>query len=362
MKHRARLSFTLVSCLACIPLAAQDAADALSAKLDEQFHAAYPDDEPGAAVIITQAGKTIFRKGYGMASMELGVRVDPDHVFCLASVTKPFTSMAVLALVEAGELALTDKAVQYLPELELDDRITVEHLLSHSAGIPDFTTQEAFDHSHIHAGIEPAELCEAARGQELLFDPGTQFRYSNLHYALLARIVEVASEKSWEAFVDERVCKPAGMEHTMYGGHDRIIPNAVTGYEPDGDGWKRARAVSYTRGYGLGGLFSSVDDLAKWNQAYGAGVILKPETIARMQTPPVLADGKASTYALGWMVRDVRGHRIVFHAGGIYGWRAMLVRIPENEVFVAVLTNRDDDANPLAKLAVGAAALVASKQ
>ena len=344
-------------------LAAQADADALAERLDAPFRASFPADEPGAAVVVSRAGETLLRRGYGLASLELQVAIEPDHVFCLASVTKPFTAMAVLALVEDGEIALTDPARRFLPDLELDERVTIEHLLSHTAGIPDFTTLPGFDHDHIHERVEPDELCRAAKGAEPSFAPGAEMRYGNVHYALLARIVEVVSERPWEEFVRARICEPAGMTRTAYGGHYRVVPGLVTAYAQDGDddAWRRARPVSMTRGYGLGGLCSTVDDLARWADAFLAGRILAPATVARMQSTPTLADGTRSEYALGFYVREVRGHRFVYHAGGIYGWRAMVVLIPEKAVVCAVLTNRDSDDNRVANLATGAAALVAGR-
>lgn len=344
--------------LPCFAVA--QAVPGLADRLDEQFRRAFPPNEPGAAVLVAKGGEVVFRKGYGLASVELGVPVDPANAFCFASLTKPFTAAAVLALVDDGKLALADPASRYLPDLEIDPRVTIEHLLGHGSGIPDFSTDPGWERD-LHAEISPEELCAAAKARPLSFEPGSQFAYANVNYALLARIVAVVSGLPWERYLAERIFAPAGMTDTRYGGHDRIVPRLVTGYTNGPDGWRRSRALSLSRGYGLGGLCGTVDDLARFCAALDGGALLKPETIARMQTPRTLADGEASPYALGWYVRDVRGRRFVFHGGAIFGWRAMLARIPADGVVCAVLTNRDRDDNEVARLATGAAALVAGQ-
>jgi CubicO group peptidase (beta-lactamase class C family) len=316
--------------------------ETLERRIDALFAPAFPADEPGCTVIATRDGKVVYRKAFGMASVELGVAARPEHVYCLASVTKPFTAIATLMLVEAGKLQLNDPASKYHPDLGLDDRITVAHLLSHTSGMPDFGSIEGYGHDRIHAPIRPEELFKAAKGQKLLFEPGSEFRYSNLGYALLAGIVAKVSGQTWDAFVEQRIFAKSGAKHSTYGGRRRVVPGLVTGYEKPGDGpWRRSRPLSFTRGYGLGGLLSNVDDLAAVDAALRAGKLLKPETVATMHRAPKLASGKTSRYALGWIVQRIRGHELVFHSGGIYGWRAMIVRAPEERVFVAVLSNRD---------------------
>ncbi|MFK7740622.1 MAG: serine hydrolase domain-containing protein [Planctomycetota bacterium] len=338
------------------------AASALKAKLDGPFEKAFPKEGPAAAVIVKRGDETVYLRAFGQASLELGTPATTNNVFCIASVTKPFTAMAVMALIEDGKLALTDVAATHLPELELDARITLEQLLAHTAGLPDFFDLPAYGEEHMHREISPQQLCLAAKGAALTHDPGAEHRYSNLHYALLAEIVARTSGTSWEEFLQARIFEPAGMTRSTYGRHDRIVPGLVSSYSRDeGAKWRRAQALSYTRGYGLGGLTTSVEDLGRWHDAWRKGRILKPATIARMLEAPTLADGKQSSYALGITVREMRGKQVAFHAGGIYGWRAMLVMIPEDEVMVAVLTARDADDEPTSRLAGGAAQLVAGR-
>ncbi len=159
----------------------------------------------------------------------------------------------------------------------------------------------------------------------------------------------MVSGQSWEEFLSERIFQPARMGRSLFGGHNRVVPGAVLGYAKREEEWVRSRALSFTRGYGLGGLFSCVDDLAAWDTALRSGALLKSETRERMYTPPVLADGKKSQYALGWRVSRLAGHRVVAHGGAIFGWRAFLLRMPDDGIFVAILTNREsrDQKSPM---------------
>ena len=337
------LAVAFLMLTAMSPVLAQDTTTdrAMIERIHQVCERAFPADEPGAAVIAVLDGKVVFRRAYGKASLELDVAMRPEMVFCLASVTKTITATAVMALVEDGKLSLTDPAAKYLPDLSLDKRIQIQHLLSHTSGIPDYPDIPGFGMDHIWAEITSDELVKGVRGQELKFEPGSKFGYSNTNYALLAKLVEIASDASWEDFVTQRIFEPAGMKHSRYGGHDRVIPGAVIGYAKEGEKWKRSRALSYSRGYGLGGIFSSVDDLVAFDASLRKGKILKKETRARMYEPFTLTDGTKSPYALGWGSRTDSGRLVVSHGGAIFGWNTQFTRVPDSGIVVAVLTNRE---------------------
>ena len=338
-----------------------------AAKLREQVDAlcrrSFPSDEPGAAVIAQRDGKTILRKGYGLASVELGIKVDPSMAFGLASVTKPITAVAVMMLVEAGKLGLDDSVASHFPKIDIPKAIKVKHLLSHTSGLPDFTQIKGFGFDHIAERIAPDALMAAANGAEPRFAAGTRFRYCNVNYALLAGLVAKASGKSWEGFLKERIFEVAEMRGAYYGGHDRIVPNAVNGYTESDGRWRKARALSYTRGYGLGGLFANVDDLAALDSALRSGKLLSAESRKLMYEGFALEGGKRSTYALGWGSRRVGKNKmqLLSHGGGIFGWRCYYVRIPERKVVVAVLTNRDSKTCNPGRLGNRIAALLTNK-
>lgn len=355
--------FTGLLFVTIAPLAAQEApaTAALVARFDAQLGRGFKPDEPGAAVIATRNGEVVYRRAFGKASLELDVDVRPEMAFCLASVTKPFTATAVMLLVEDGVLALGDSVTGKLEGVEIDPRITVEHLLSHTSGLPDFFGLAGHGSDDLHAAITPAALSRAGNGQPLQFGPGERHEYSNLNYALLARLVEVASGRQWEEFLGERVFEPAGMKHSRYGGDRRVIPGAVVNYQKQGDDWQRSEPLNYTRGFGLGGLFSTVDDLAAFDRALRGGKILQAATLTRMHQQARLADGSLGRYGLGWAVRERDDHRLIHHGGGINGWRSFLVRIPAAQVFVAVVSNRGEPRSPVGAAAMTIALALAGK-
>jgi D-alanyl-D-alanine carboxypeptidase len=303
----------------------------------------------------------LFRGPYGMASLALNVDLTPEHAFCIASATKPITATAVMALVEDGALHLDAAAGDLLKEVDLDPRITIEHLLSHTSGLPDIFDIEGYGEDALHKAITPEELCAAADGAALLSAPGTRHRYSNLGYALLGRIVEVRTGGSLESFMQERVFDRAGMEHTMFGGDRRIVPGAVGNYtRAEDSGWRCAEPLNYSRRFALGGLFSTVDDLVAFDRARRDGEILEPATVSRMERAFVLPDGTPAEHGLGWATAVRGGIRFVHHGGGINGWRSSIVAIPDRKVFVAVLSNRGEERTPVGSLAMMVAARVAA--
>jgi CubicO group peptidase (beta-lactamase class C family) len=244
-------------------------------------------------------------------------------------------------LVEEGSLQLEDEVVDYLPELSKTKGATIANLLSHTSGMTGPVSElPGYREQNFHREITSEELIASYADYELKFPPGERFLYSNEGVATLARIIEVVSGESWEAFLQERIFKPAGMRSTHYAGHNRIIPMSVTGYTEHDGGWNRAQYTSFTHGFGMGALFSSVDDLYAFYQALISGRLVKPETLATMLTPFPLNDGGKSRHGFGFIVTEVRGRKAAGHGGEHSGWNSFLVFLPEEGIFATVLTNR----------------------
>jgi CubicO group peptidase (beta-lactamase class C family) len=313
----------------------------LSERIDKAMSSHYPSHEPGATVLAARNGNVVFRGAYGLASVELQVPMRPEMVFCLASVTKLFTAVAAMKLVEEGALRLDDEVTKYLPELVETRGVTIAHLLSHTSGMTGpFAAIPGYRQKNIQLEISPEDLISSYATFPLLFPPGERFKYSNEGVATLARILELASKQSWEDLLRQRIFEPAGMKSTAYGGHDRIIPLAVTGYTKEDAGWRRAQATSFTRGFGMGGLFSTVDDLFAWRNALLAGRLVKPETLKAMFTPFPLKDGGFSRHGFGFVVTELQGRKFVGHGGSHEGWSTFIGLLPDDGIMVAVLTNR----------------------
>ena len=343
--RRALLSFAALLLLLSIQTSAAVAAaqdEQLSRAIDEMLSKAYPAGEPGAAAIVVKDGKTILRKGYGMADMELGVRVEPDMVFRLGSITKQFTAASILLLAEQGKLSLSDDLTKFFPDYPTKGRaITVEHLLTHTSGIRSYTSIPAW-RTMWRKDMKVAELVELFKNEPMDFAPGEQWAYNNSGYILLGAIIEKLSGQTYEQFVEKNIFEPLGMKNSFYGSATRLIPRRVPGYTKTREGAiANAEYLSMTQPYAAGSLLSTVDDLARWDAALYTERVMKQASLQKAFTPYLLKGGVPTGYGYGWMRMQYEGRSVIEHGGGIHGFSTSAIRVPEDRVFVAILTNRD---------------------
>lgn len=346
MRSRTRyaLGVALMAVLAPPSLAQSSAAVADSgdhARVDRLFAQWDRTDSPGCAVGVYRNGRIEYARGYGMANLELGVALSPQSVLDIGSTSKQFTAMSVMLLARDGRLSLDDDIRKYIPELpNYGKTITIRHILTHTSGIRDYLTLWGL------AGVDDADLTTdqdalelLARQRELNFAPGEQWLYSNSGFFLASMIVKRVSGKSLAQFAAERIFSPLGMTHTRFNDdHMSIIANRATGYAPrDGGGW--ATAMSNFEQTGDGAVQTSIEDMQRWDENFYTGVVGGTEALAAMQKPAVLNNGKQQTYALGLMVDSYRGLRTVSHGGSWAGYRAELLRFPEQHLSVACLCN-----------------------
>lgn len=311
----------------------------LEKKIDAVMAEIYKPGEPGAAVIVRKDGRTILRKGYGLADLELGVPVEPDMIFRLGSITKQFTAVAILMLAEEGQLGLQDEITKFLPDYPAQGRrITIEHLLTHTSGIQSYTDLEEWLGLWRQDFALP-ELIGLFKDKPMRFEPGQRWAYNNSGYVLLGAVIEKASGRTYEEFIESRIFKPLGMTHSFYGNTERIIPRRIPGYQAGQKGFINAPYLSMTQPYAAGSLLSSVDDLAVWSDAVFAGKLVGRAWLDKAFTPYKLKNGESTGYGYGWFISDYQGHRIVEHGGGINGFSTYEMTLPEDRVFLAVLTN-----------------------
>ncbi len=343
---------------AAAPAAAAQDEQAVVREMDELMSKAYPAGEPGAAVIVVKNGKTLLRKGYGLADVELGVKVEPDMVFRLGSITKQFTATAILLLAEQGKLSLSDDMTKFFPDYPAKGRVvTVEHLLTHTSGIKSYTGIPAW-RAMWRKDMTVGELIDLFKNEPPDFAPGERWAYNNSGYVLLGAIIEKVSGQTYEQFLRKNIFEPLGMTHTFYGSATRVIPRRVPGYSKTKDGLQNAEYLSMTQPYAAGSLLSTVDDMALWDASLYTAKVLKPASFERAWTPYVLKDGTPTGYGFGWSKWQYEGRTVIEHGGGIHGFSTAGIRIPEDRVYVSVLTNRDygspdDVAFKLAALAAG---------
>jgi len=350
MRTLSRPAFLLPAALALasavLAAPAEAPPDPLAKALDTMLTGLYPKDAPGAAVIAVRDGRTVLRKAYGMADLELGVPLEPGMVFRIGSMTKQFTAVAVLMLVEEGKVAVSDPITKFLPDYPTGGRaITVEHLLTHTSGIKSYTDMDDFL-ANLRKDYAVKELIDHFKNQPMDFEPGEKYQYDNSGYFLLGAIIEKASGTGYEAFLKKRIFDVVGMPDTALESTSRITPRRARGYAKHGEVWENAEFLSMTQPFSAGGIVSTVDDLARWDAALYTGRLLRPETLQLAFTRHHLKSGKEIGYGYGWEPGQWEGFTVIQHGGGIPGFVSMGVRVPERRVYVAVLSNRIADPFP----------------
>jgi D-alanyl-D-alanine carboxypeptidase len=344
----------VLALLACASLAGPALAHAApqaaaAASYDAVLKQAIKATGPGAAAVVVKDGKVVWRSAYGLSNVEKKVPLQPDSVFRLGSVTKQFTSMAIMMLVEQGKVGLQDPIDKYLPGYPMQGHvITVEHLLTHTSGIQSYTDIPGYMATKVQADLTVPQLIDAFKNEPMQFAPGTRYRYNNSGYVLLGAIVEKASGQTYAAFIADHIFKPLGMTHSYYGTDEPKIARLAGGYS---EGDKLARPLSMTQPYSAGSLLSTVDDLALWDAALYTEKLVKRASLERIWTPYKLADGTTNGYGYGWQTAVLRGHRTMEHGGGIFGFSTYVLRLPDDRAYVAVLCNTDAPAAPPADLA-----------
>lgn len=300
----------------------------------------YTGKVPGAAVLVLRDGQPLVRRGYGLADLEAGTPVTPETNFRLASVTKQFTAAAILLLAQDGKLSLDDPVRKWLPSLPAsDDAITLRHLLTHASGLIDYEDLMAPDATEQVHDIDVLHMLE--REQRLYFAPGTGYRYSNGGYALLALVVGKASGQDFASFLRERIFKPLGMANTVaYENGISTVANRAYGHSLVDGKWVRTDQSSTSAVLGDGGVYSSIDDLAKWDAALYDGRLLSDATRADAFAlhNPIRDEADVDGYGYGWRIHG----DMLWHSGETIGGRNVIVRWPQKRFTVIVLTNRND--------------------
>jgi CubicO group peptidase (beta-lactamase class C family) len=294
---------------------------------------------PALSVAVVRDGQLIKAAACGLANVELEVPATPQTVFQIQSITKTFTSAAILMLMEEGKLSLADPVGKHLegtPDAWKD--ITLRHLLSHTSGIKDFINEPT---ASLRLAVTEEEVLKATAPRPLNFTPGQRYSYSNTNFHLLAMVIRKLTGKWYGDFLKERIFDPLGMNQTRIVSHSDLIPHRASGYHRFGDTFVNGEFVDDSiLGYGGGGIVSTAPDMARWAMAFESGKLLKRETIDLAWTPATLNDGGSAPYGLGWGIGSINGHRQVEHSGAhVTGFTSQLSLYPEDRLAVVVLTN-----------------------
>lgn len=315
------------------------------AALDGIFRKAYPAGAPGATVLVARGDAVLYRKAFGMADIELRVPMRPEHVLQLASITKQFTSVAILMLMEQGKLNLQDPLSKYVAGFTRGDKITVHHLLNHSSGLTSYTNLPAF-REKTREDLSPMQIAEYVKPLPLEFAPGTQYAYSNTGYLLLGMIIEQLSGMPYGDFIQKRIFEPLGMAQSTYARNYAIVPNRASGYQFYEGAFEKPDYLSPSIAYAAGSLLSTVDDMLRWSRALRQNTLISEGSKQLAWTNHRLSDGRLSNYGYGWAINELAGAGTVEHTGGINGYATSGVYVPSRDVYAIVLTNRDDGSGP----------------
>lgn len=337
-----RTAALLLSCLLAACASGGETMQSTAERVDSMM-AAYDGPVPGAALLVLRDGVPVVRKGYGLADLERGTAVGPDTNFRLASVSKQFTAAAILLLAQDGALSLDDPVRRWLPSLPASaDAITLHHLLSHTSGLVDY---EDVMPDAIDGQLRDADVLRLLEAQDrLYFAPGSAYRYSNSGYALLALVVGRASGQDFATFLRTRIFAPLGMEGTLaFEDGISTVSRRAYGYSAAGDGWTRTDQSSTSAVLGDGGLYSSIDDLAKWDAALRDDRLLSNASRALAFTAHTATDeADVDGYGYGWRLHGEGADQLLWHSGETIGFRNVILRWPERGLTVVLLTNRND--------------------
>ncbi|MCY3844961.1 MAG: serine hydrolase [Acidobacteria bacterium] len=335
---------TLLVATGVVPLAGppQGSPAPTESRIDAIFAPWAGPDGPGCAVSVMEGGDIVFASGYGAANLEYGIPITPESVFHVASVSKQFTALAVALLASEGRLAWDDDVRRHVPEIpDYGVPITLRHLAQHTSGVRDqWSLLQMAGWRWGGDVITQGDVLDLLTRQTALhFRPGTEHLYSNSGYTLLAVAVERVSGQSLRAFTDERIFQPLGMTRTTFrDDHTLLVRDRAYAYEADGAGGYRLSIPDFAV-VGASSLFTTVEDLARWNRNFRTGEVGGRDAVRQIQETTTLASGAQVAYAYGLVHGTHRGRRTVGHGGTDAGYRSEFLRFPEEDLAVAVLCN-----------------------
>jgi CubicO group peptidase (beta-lactamase class C family) len=309
---------------------------------DALFTRAITNDGPGVAVVVAQNGTVLFKKGYGFADVTHRSAFAPDTKSRIGSITKQFTAAAILKLQEQGKLSVQDKLSKYFPDFPRGDEVTLHHLLTHTSGIRSYTDKPGFM-DKVTTPVTPDNLLQSFQNDAYDFAPGKKWRYNNSGYFLLGRIVEKVSGQSYGDFLRKTFFGPLGMANTGVHHAGVALEHEALGYQFTGAAFTNALNWDMSWAGGAGALYSTVEDLFRWNEGLFGGKVLKETTLKAAWTPVKTEDNKdddsGNGYGYGWFCARTRGAQEISHGGGLNGFSSFIMRLPRENFTVAILAN-----------------------
>ncbi len=326
-----------------------------SAQVDDLFSSLKSSNAPGAAVLVVRHGHVVFRQGYGVTDLHTRTPIEPNTNFRLASFTKQFTATCIMLLVHDGKLHYDDHLSDIFPEFPAYGKaITIRNLLNHTSGLPDYEDLLMAKYSNtpedkipqiLDAGV--LQLLEQQSSGK--FPPASEWQYSNSGYAVLAMVVEKVSGEPFGQFLHDRIFAPLQMNNTLaYQQGKNEVPHRAYGHTKQKDGWRETDQSPTSAVLGDGGIYSSIQDLAKWDRALRNHTLLTAAEMQPALTPvqptahPANSNGKSISYGFGWFLDPYHGHKRMSHNGETIGFLTTIQRFPADDLTVIVLANRTD--------------------
>lgn len=306
-----------------------------AAKLDQVLGAYEQNRGFMGSALVAQQGKILLEKGYGMANLELNVPNTADTKFRLGSITKQFTAAAILQLEEQGKLSVNDLACKYLDDCPGPWKaITIHHLLTHTSGIPSYTSPEfMLKPQTVRAPLAPVEIVMLSKDKPLEFEPGSQWKYDNTGYIFLGAIIEKTSGEKYAEFLKKHIFDPLDMKDSGYDDTKTILKNRASGYQAGPGGMVNSDFIDMSLPYAAGSLYSTVRDLYRWDRALYKDTILSKASREKMFT------AYKNNYGYGLAVAPMVKHQQIGHGGGIFGFVTYIARFPDDDAGVIVLSN-----------------------
>jgi CubicO group peptidase (beta-lactamase class C family) len=348
--------FGITALFTLLILGAFCSAQVSSTQIDEVFSSLKSSSAPGAAVLVVRHGHVVFRQGYGVTDLRTLHPIEPNTNFRLASFTKQFTATCIMLLVHDGKLYYDDHLTDIFPEFPAYGKsITIRNLLNHTSGLPDYedlliakypNTPEDKIPQILDAGV--LQLLEQQSSGK--FPPGSEWQYSNSGYAVLAMVVEKVSGKPFGKFLHDRIFAPLQMNHTLaYEKRKNEVLHRAYGHSKEKHGWRETDQSPTSAVLGDGGIYSSINDLAKWDRALRKHTLLTAAEMQRALTPvqptahpAKFPTGRSVSYGFGWFLDPYQGHKRMSHDGETIGFLTTIQRFPDDDLTVIVLQNRTD--------------------
>jgi CubicO group peptidase (beta-lactamase class C family) len=304
----------------------------IETKVDDYIKAHIKSGNFSGSILIAYGNEMLVCKGYGMANIEHGILNTPKTKFRIGSITKQFTAMAIMQLQQKGFLSTEDPLTKFLPDYPDGDKITIHHLLTHTSGVVNFTSLPELEDFKI-LKLPVKRTIELFKNKPLDFEPGTSYRYSNSGYILLGYIIENVSKKSYAECLKENIFNPLNMKDSGYDSHSEIQKDRAAGYVLDRDGLVNADYIDMSIPHGAGALYSTVEDLYRWDRALYTEKLVKNDSLKKIFTP------FKENYGYGWLISKKFKRECFGHGGGIEGFKANISRYPESNTCIIVLSN-----------------------